>query len=31
MAHLARLDLAGVHFGSPKRTARTLWHRLTGK
>lgn len=31
MAHLARLDLAGVHFGSPKRTVRALWHRVTGK
>jgi phytoene synthase len=31
MAHLARLDLAGVRFGSPRRTGRALWHRLTGK
>lgn len=31
MAHLARLDLAGVPFGSPRRTGRALWHRLTGK
>lgn len=31
MAHLARLDLAGVAFGSPQRTGRALWHRLTGK
>lgn len=30
MAHLARLDLAGVPFGSPRRTGRALWHRLTG-
>lgn len=30
MAHLARLDLAGVRFGSPRRTGRALWHRLTG-
>ena len=31
MAHLARLDLEGVPFGSPRRTARALWHRLTGR
>lgn len=31
MAHLARLDLAGVPEGSPRRTGRTLWHRFTGK
>ena len=31
MAHLAQLDLAGVPFGSPRRTGRALWHRLTGK
>lgn len=31
MAHLARLDLAGVSFGSPRRTVRALWHRVTGK
>lgn len=31
MAHLARLDLAGVPLGSPRRTGRALWHRLTGK
>jgi len=31
MTHLARLDLAGVPFGAPKRTGRALWHRLTGK
>lgn len=31
MAHLARMDLAGVPFGSPRRTGRVLWHRLTGK
>lgn len=31
MAHLARLDLAGVPVGAPRRTGRALWHRLTGK
>lgn len=31
MAHLALLDLAGVPLGSPRRTGRALWHRLTGK
>lgn len=31
MAHLARLDLAGVPLGAPRRTGRALWHRLTGK
>lgn len=31
MAHLARLDLAGVPFGAPRRTGRALWHRLTGR
>lgn len=31
MAHLAQLDLAGVPLGSPRRTARALWHRMTGK
>jgi phytoene synthase len=31
MAHLARLDLVGVPLGSPRRTGRALWHRLTGK
>ncbi len=31
MAHLARLDLEGVPKGSPRRTARALWHRMTGK
>lgn len=31
MAHLARLDLAGVAAGSPRRTARALWHRITGR
>lgn len=31
MAHLARLDLAGVPKGSPRRMARALWHRMTGK
>jgi 15-cis-phytoene synthase len=31
MAHLARLDLAGSAIGSPRRVARLLWHRLTGR
>lgn len=31
MAQLARLDLAGVPPGAPRRTGRALWHRLTGK
>ena len=31
MAHLARLDLEGVPFGSPRRTGRALWHRLSGR
>lgn len=31
MAHLARLDLAGVPFGSPRRTGRVLWHRISGR
>ncbi|MFL9841802.1 hypothetical protein ABS767_12570 [Sphingomonas sp. ST-64] len=31
MAHLARLDLAGVAPGAPKRTGRALWHRMTGR
>lgn len=31
MAHLAQLDLAGVPPGTPRRTGRALWHRLTGK
>lgn len=31
MAHLARLDLAGVPNGSPRRMWRALWHRATGK
>jgi 15-cis-phytoene synthase len=31
MAHLARLDLEGVSQGSPRRTVRALWHRMTGK
>ncbi|QDX24985.1 hypothetical protein FPZ54_02360 [Sphingomonas suaedae] len=31
MAHLARLDLAGEAPGSPKRTGRALWHRVTGR
>lgn len=30
MAHLARLDLEGVPQGSPRRTGRALWHRMTG-
>jgi phytoene synthase len=31
MAHLARMDLAGVQPGTPKRTGRALWHRITGR
>lgn len=31
MAHLARLDLAGVPRGAPRRVARALWHRMTGR
>ncbi len=31
MAHLARLELAGVPLGSPRRTGRALWHRMTGR
>jgi phytoene synthase len=31
MAHLARLDLAGSAVGSPRRVARVLWHRATGR
>ncbi|WP_422057769.1 hypothetical protein [Sphingomonas sp.] len=31
MAHLARMDLAGVPVGSPQRTLRALWHRMTGR
>lgn len=31
MAQLARMDLAGVAVGSPKRTLRALWHRMTGR
>lgn len=31
MAHLARLDLAGVPRGSPRRVGRALWHRMTGR
>ncbi|WP_294077491.1 hypothetical protein [Sphingomonas sp.] len=31
MAHLARLDLSDVSAGSPRRVARALWHRLTGR
>ncbi len=31
MAHLARSDLAGVAVGSPKRTFRALWHRISGR
>ncbi len=30
MAHLARMELKGVPVGSPKRTLRALWHRMTG-
>jgi phytoene synthase len=31
MAQLARMDLAGVPVGSPQRTLRALWHRMTGR
>lgn len=31
MAHLARLDLEGHPLGSPRRVARALWHRLSGR
>ncbi len=31
MALLARMDLAGVPVGSPKRTFRALLHRMTGR
>lgn len=31
MAHLARMDLAGVPRGAPRRTFRVLWHRMTGR
>jgi phytoene synthase len=31
MAHLARMDLAGVAPGSPRRMLRALWHRMTGR
>lgn len=31
MALLARMDLAGVPLGSPRRTLRALWHRMTGR
>ncbi|HEV7289926.1 squalene/phytoene synthase family protein [Sphingomonas sp.] len=31
MVHLARLELDGVPVGSPKRTLRALWHRMTGR
>ena len=31
LAHGARLDLAGVAAGSPRRTWRLLRHRLTGR
>jgi phytoene synthase len=31
MAHLARLDLAGVPSGAPRRVGRALWHRMTGR
>lgn len=31
IAHLARLDLAGVPLGAPRRTGRVLWHRITGR
>lgn len=31
IGHLARMDLAGVAPGSPRRMLRALWHRLTGR
>ncbi len=31
MAHLARMELAGVAPGLPRRTGRVLWHRITGR
>ncbi|MBB3910890.1 squalene/phytoene synthase family protein [Sphingomonas desiccabilis] len=31
LAHFARLDIEQVPAGSPKRLARVLWHRLTGR
>lgn len=31
MAQLARMDLAGVPVGAPKRTLRALWHRISGR
>jgi len=31
MAHLARMELEGEPVGSPKRTLRALWHRMTGR
>lgn len=31
MAHLARMDLAGVAPGSPRRMLRVLWHRMNGR
>lgn len=31
MAQLARMELAGVPVGSPRRTLRALWHRMTGR
>lgn len=31
MAHLARMDLAGIAPGSPQRMLRALWHRMTGR
>lgn len=31
MTHLARLELGGEPVGSPKRTLRALWHRMSGR
>lgn len=31
MAQFARLDLAGIPVGSPRRVARALWRRLSGR
>lgn len=30
LAHSARMDLAGIAVGAPRRVGRLLWHRLTG-
>lgn len=31
LAHFALLDMGQVPFGAPRRLARVLWHRLTGR